>query len=189
MKISDVGYNIRVMGRMPKFSVRISCRLTPVSGQKLEEQLTKLIPDKLGRPPMGRLLSQLIMNAKPEIGRRRRERRGCLKNRNGSRRIENGRRWRRRGWNENEDLRRGSSRWRIWNGNDRGWADDGGYILGYAAETDYSKRSESRNPVFRASNLCEQPGHRPLERAGSRALRQTVLPASVSDLVVFVDRD
>jgi hypothetical protein len=54
------------MGRMPKFSVRISCRITPVSGQKLEEELTKLIPDKLGRPAIGRLLSQLIMNAKPE---------------------------------------------------------------------------------------------------------------------------
>jgi hypothetical protein len=54
------------MGRIPKFSVRISCRLTPLAGQKLEEQLAKLVPDKLGRPPIGKLLSQLIMDAKPQ---------------------------------------------------------------------------------------------------------------------------
>jgi hypothetical protein len=66
LKISDVGYRLRDMGRIPKFSVRISCRLTPLAGQKLEEQLAKLVPDKLGRPPIGKLLSQLIMDAKPQ---------------------------------------------------------------------------------------------------------------------------
>jgi hypothetical protein len=55
-----------IMGRTPKFSVRISCRLTPLAGKKLQEQLSKLVPDKLGRPPTGKLLSQLIMDAKPE---------------------------------------------------------------------------------------------------------------------------
>jgi hypothetical protein len=54
------------MGRIPKFSVRISCRLTKVAGQKLGEQLAKLVPDKLGRPQIGKLLSQLILDAKPE---------------------------------------------------------------------------------------------------------------------------
>jgi hypothetical protein len=51
------------MGRYPRGSKRISCRLTKLAGQKLEEQLAKLVPDKLGRSPTGALLSQLIMNA------------------------------------------------------------------------------------------------------------------------------
>jgi hypothetical protein len=45
-----------------------------------------------------------------------------------------------------------------------------------AAEADYSKRIEIRNLVFRASNLSERtPDIGPLERAGFRALQQTVL--------------
>jgi hypothetical protein len=51
------------MGRCLRGSKRISCRLTKLAGQKLEEQLAKLLPDKVGRPPTGALLSQLIMNA------------------------------------------------------------------------------------------------------------------------------
>ena len=51
------------MGRSPRGSKRISCRLTKLADQILKKELAKLVPDKLGRPPTGALLSQLIMNA------------------------------------------------------------------------------------------------------------------------------
>jgi hypothetical protein len=51
------------MGRLPLGSKRISCRLTKLADQKLRKELAKLVPDKLGRPPTGALLSRLILNA------------------------------------------------------------------------------------------------------------------------------